>query len=173
MRADRQTYRHALIAKRCTPPGDEFKNAYSNSVRTSLWKFFYCRCCSRPNFRLSLIMSNIQNTARMSVFLFEDFHARIKKVRNLQCWEFLSEDWVQEELMNQQELSGCWDGRPFGRNRHGPKVGRGCCGWLGPHLTQCGVVEAYLFTKWHLDPSNRLATTVGMPLSYCSIRIKI
>jgi len=23
--------------------------------------------------------------------------------------------------------------------------------------------EAYLFTKWHLDPSNRLATTVGMP----------
>jgi len=25
--------------------------------------------------------------------------------------------------------------------------------------------EAYLFTKWHLDPSNRLATTVGMPRS--------
>ena len=25
--------------------------------------------------------------------------------------------------------------------------------------------EAYLFTKWHLDPSNRLATIVGMPRS--------
>jgi len=25
--------------------------------------------------------------------------------------------------------------------------------------------EAYLFTKWHLDPSNRLATIVGMPPS--------
>jgi len=30
-----------------------------------------------------------------------------------------------------QELSSCWDGRPFGHNRHGPKVGRGCCGgWV-------------------------------------------
>jgi len=35
-------------------------------------------------------------------------------------------------------------------HRHGPKVGR---------------AEAYLFTKWHLDPSNRLATTAGMPHS--------
>ena len=46
-----------------------------------------------------------------------------------------------------QELSSCWDGRPFGHNRHGPKVGRGCCGgwvptgspsntmWPGPRPT--------------------------------------
>ena len=26
----------------------------------------------------------------------------------------------------EQELSSCWDGRPFGHNRHGPKSG-GCC----------------------------------------------
>ena len=26
-----------------------------------------------------------------------------------------------------------------------------------------GRAEAYLFTKWHLDPSNRLATVVRMP----------
>jgi len=32
-----------------------------------------------------------------------------------------------------EELSSCWDGRPFGHNRHGPKMGRGCCGGLGPH----------------------------------------
>jgi len=34
-------------------------------------------------------------------------------------------------------------------------------GQLGPHLTQCRLSpwpEAYLCTKWHLDPSNRLAT---------------
>ena len=29
---------------------------------------------------------------------------------------------------------------------------------LGPHLTQCCWTEAYLRTKWHLDPSNHLAT---------------
>jgi len=31
-------------------------------------------------------------------------------------------------------------------------------GELGPHLTQCGLVEVYLHTKWHFDLSNRLAT---------------
>jgi len=29
---------------------------------------------------------------------------------------------------------------------------------LGPNPTQCGQAEAYLLTKFHLDPSNRLAT---------------
>jgi len=39
-----------------------------------------------------------------------------------------------------------------------------CCvpfrggGELGPYLTQCRLAEAYLRTKWHPDPSNRLAT---------------
>ena len=34
-------------------------------------------------------------------------------------------------------------------------------GELGPtpHLTQRGLAEAYLRTKWHLDPSSRLVTT--------------
>ena len=31
-------------------------------------------------------------------------------------------------------------------------------GKLGPHLTQCGQGKAYVHSKWHLDPSNRLAT---------------
>jgi len=31
-------------------------------------------------------------------------------------------------------------------------------GELGLHLTQCRLAEAYLRTKWHPDPSNRLAT---------------
>jgi len=48
---------------------------------------------------------------------------------------------------NRQELSSCWDGRPFGHNRHGPKVGRAAVGswvptgspsntmWPGPRPT--------------------------------------
>jgi len=43
----------------------------------------------------------------------------------------------------------------------GRKLGGGLCpfwGELGPHLTQCGRAEAYLRAKFHLDPSNRLAT---------------
>ena len=48
--------------------------------------------------------------------------------------------------------------------RYGPKIGgRGACaplgeGELGPYLIQCGQAEAYLHGKFHLDPSNRLAT---------------
>jgi len=31
-------------------------------------------------------------------------------------------------------------------------------GELGPHLIQCGRVEAYFHAKFHLDPSNRFVT---------------
>jgi len=60
-------------------------------------------------------------------------------------------------------LSIIWDGRPFGHNRHGPKI-RMCAPFgrvqLGTHVTQCGGMgQAYLHTKWHLDPSSHLAAT--------------
>jgi len=49
--------------------------------------------------------------------------------------------------------------------RRGPKSGGRCCapffggrGELGLRLTQCGWAEAYLHAKFHLDPSNCLAT---------------
>ena len=51
--------------------------------------------------------------------------------------------------------SACWDGRPFGHNRHGPKVGRGCCGGLGPHLTQSGLsrgLPLYQVASWSIQP---------------------
>ena len=35
-----------------------------------------------------------------------------------------------------------------------PFWGRELC----PHLRQCGQGQAYLYAKFHLDPSNRLAT---------------
>jgi len=37
----------------------------------------------------------------------------------------------------------------------GRKLGKG---ELGPYLTQCAQAEAYVRAKFHLDPSNRLAT---------------
>jgi len=61
-----------------------------------------------------------------------------------------------------QELISSWDGRPYGHKRHGPKRGRLCPfpgGGGSWDLTQCGLAEIYLRTKWHLDPSSCLATT--------------
>jgi len=40
----------------------------------------------------------------------------------------------------------------------GQKVGDCPFGGLGPCLTECGLAEAYLHTKFCLHPSNRLAT---------------
>jgi len=52
--------------------------------------------------------------------------------------------------------------QPFGRNRHGPKIGGGSVpfwaeGWVSiEHKVPS--TEAYLHTKWRLDASSRLAT---------------
>jgi len=53
--------------------------------------------------------------------------------------------------------------QPFGSTSYGPKIGEGrLCPFggreLGLHLTHVARAEAYLHTKFHLDPSNRLAT---------------
>ena len=52
--------------------------------------------------------------------------------------------------------------QPFGYNRHGPKTG-GCAPFMGggscdPIQHNVAWAEVYLHTKWHLDPSSRLAT---------------
>ena len=39
--------------------------------------------------------------------------------------QFLSFAW------SKQQLSSCWDGPPFGRNRHGPKIGGYCAPFCG------------------------------------------
>jgi len=60
-----------------------------------------------------------------------------------------------------------WHINPFSRlatTDMGRKLGEE----LGPHLTQCRRVEAYLHTKWHLGLSNRLAAIdVGRKLGDC------
>ena len=67
-----------------------------------------------------------------------------------------------------------WSIQPFRHNRCGPRIGalRPFLGpgELGSHLAQCGLAEAYLHTKWHLDPFIRLATIyIGRKLgSGCS-----
>jgi len=51
----------------------------------------------------------------------------------------------------------------------GRKVGRGCCGvWVPTGSPYVAWTEAHLFAKWYLDPSNRLATTVGMLRTLCA-----
>jgi len=43
-------------------------------------------------------------------------------------------------VISQQVLSSSWHGRPFGQNRHRPKIGEAVVpfwGELGSHLTQC------------------------------------
>jgi len=71
-----------------------------------------------------------------------------------------------------QELSSCWDGRPFGHNRHGPKSGDGLLWGLGPHLTQCGLgrnLPLYQVASWSIQPfghncKNATLLRVGIPL---------
>jgi len=61
----------------------------------------------------------------------------------------------------QQVLSISWRGWPFGHNRHGPK--RGDCApfrsGAGSPSNTMARAEAYLRTKWHLNPCSRFATT--------------
>ena len=38
---------------------------------------------------------------------------------------------------------------------------------MGPHLTLCRLSRAYLRTKWHIDPSSRLATIHGPKFGGC------
>ena len=63
--------------------------------------------------------------------------------------------------------------QPFGHNRHGSKIG-GCAPVLGrgagsPVYHTVAWVQAYLPTKWHLDPSCHLATTnIGRKLGAVS-----
>jgi len=53
----------------------------------------------------------------------------------------------------------------MGRKWGGAAVG-GSWVPLGPHLAQCGLGRGLpLYQVAYLDPSNRLATTVGMPRS--------
>ena len=68
-----------------------------------------------------------------------------------------------------QELSSSWDGRPFGHNRHGPKIGGVSLflgGGAGPHLTQCRLdwgLPPYQVVSWSIQPfgHNRHGPKIG------------
>jgi len=68
----------------------------------------------------------------------------------------------------------CWCSQTFGHNRNRPKIGGRLCplfeeGDLSPHL-KVAWAEAYVHTKWHLNLSNRLATTdMGRKLGTLSL----
>jgi len=58
-------------------------------------------------------------------------------------WDLQDSRFPQPGDKYKQVLSTSWDGRPFGHNRHGPKIGVLCPffgrGELGSHLKQCGL----------------------------------
>ena len=68
--------------------------------------------------------------------------------------------WAEVYLIPYQAASSSI--QPFGRNRHGPKLGGGCLfsagSWI-PIKQKVACAEAYRDIKWHLSPSSRLATT--------------
>jgi len=80
----------------------------------------------------------------------------------MSVWQSASQQWsiVADRYLltlKSQELSSCWDGRPW-QSKVAENWGGLLCpfpwGELGPHLTQCGLG----WETWHLDPSNLLAT---------------
>jgi len=77
----------------------------------------------------------------------------------------------------QQVLINSWDGRPFGHNRHGPKIG--VCvpfGELGLHVTQCSLGAAYHRTMafWSVQPfgHNRHGLKIGGSVPFLGRRAR-
>jgi len=56
-----------------------------------------------------------------------------------------------------------WSIQPFDHNRHGPQIGSAVSLFsgrgAGSPSNKVALAETYLRTKWHLNPSSRLATT--------------
>jgi len=79
-------------------------------------------------------------------------------------------EWELGPHLRQSRLGWClppcqvasWSIQPFGHNRYGPKIGGSATFWgrgsLVPIQHNVARAEAYLYAKFHLDPSNHLAT---------------
>ena len=70
--------------------------------------------------------------------------------------------WKYPKIKIQEQELSSWVTLP---EQSGPKSGDGLLcpfpwGDLGPHLTQYHLSQGLPHTKWHLDPSNRLAIAV-------------
>ena len=127
-----------------------FPPCHNNSweVKIKSCKFtWYCLKPDPVNWQISGIMA----VAPTVVSLI--FNTR-PLIQSNQCFLLqqliLSINWITFK-QNKQELSSCWDGRPFGHNRHGPKLLWG----LGPHLTQCGLGQGlplYQVACWSIQP---------------------
>jgi len=78
---------------------------------------------------------------------------------------------------SKQVLSSSWDGRPFGHNRHGQKIGS-CApfgGGAGFHVTQCGLGRGLPSYQVASDPSSRFATHTDEPKfnGLCPLGVKL
>jgi len=77
-------------------------------------------------------------------------------------WKSRASRAIRRRWAIEQVLSSTWDGRPFGHNRYGPKIGLaggGCAPLeeeeLGPHLTQCGQgrgLPVCRVSSWFVQP---------------------
>jgi len=76
------------------------------------------------------------------------------------------------KMLSWQELSSCWNGRPFGHNIHGPKSRAAVPlffggGELDPHPTQCRLGQGlplYQVASWSIQPfvHNRHESKIGV-----------
>ena len=102
---------------------------------TSTWKWHRIYFCTFA--RLDTNWCQMQ-TFPASLSLRLNYTNRI-----IPTWNSLSKYVVRAETVNtfnKGSVVAKMGGRPFGHNRHGPKIGGLCLFWegeLGPHLTQC------------------------------------
>ena len=126
---------------------------------TSVHHIFYRKYFS-PWSLLNVFCHILPNLSLMSTCTY--------RVQSLRHQNFVTTSWMPDDIWRffslqncdriqscifKQELSSCWDGRPFGHNRHGRKWERLLWG-LGPHLTQCGLgrcLPLYQVASWSIQ----------------------
>jgi len=116
----------------------------SSRTRTQTWNYG-CLCFQRPVSALALASLTKQSRV-LSSLLGPYKHHRLgnphKRDRRPFNGPFFRATWVSRHGKGKKVLRSCRDGRPFGHNRRGPKIGGLCPFWqgqLGPHVTQCGL----------------------------------
>jgi len=139
-----------------------------------LWRFSVSQVYRSGVFSTSLSLPSIRERAngvptpnRLFVTVLAVKAPKVTQISLNDRWRWRKNVAIGYCQSTQQELSSCWDGRPFGRHRHRPKIGGCWCsfmrGWeesWAPIEHNEAWAEAYLRSKWHIDPSSRLVTIV-------------
>jgi len=112
-------------------------NRWGGTLNHILMAYLASNICTKNYWNPTTIVEVIVGDWVVS-FFWDTVHVYTVSRNIVTCGEIPNVDgWVQQHI-TLQELSSCWGGRPFGHNRHGPKVMKGCCGgWVptGPPST--------------------------------------